>query len=562
MHERKICESAMLIRELQRLQHRYGYLPREGLQELSERLKVPLYEIHGIATFYPHFRLEPLAGAEVKICTDLSCYLAGASALMTAVQEACAGAGLSAVSVKETSCLGRCDAPVAYALNDRIYRGGAPKRIGPLVQALQSGRIPRQQPLPKPPTDLQIDPYRETEPFGALRQLVTHRHFTEIIATLKASGLRGMGGAGFPAGVKWEIVRNVPGPEKYVVCNADESEPGTFKDRMLLQTVPELVLEGILLGALTVGAQRAYVYIRHEYAREREVLAQALDRMQRSGLVGERVLESDLGVSIEIFESPGGYICGEETALLEALEGKRAEPRNKPPFPGTHGLFGKPTLINNVETFAFVPAILLRGAEWFKAQGQNQAAGLKFVALSGSVRKPGVYEVPLGLPAAKLIYDYGGGLPRGRTLKAFSPGGASSGFLPASQVDIPLDFQALAQAGSMLGSGAVVVVADDVCMLQLATNVVKFFRNESCGKCVPCRVGSQKLVHLLEGMAGGAGSTYVFDTVNELAEAMQLTSICGLGQAAPLPITSVIRHFRGEIERHVYYRDCPAGVCF
>ncbi|MGH8055853.1 MAG: complex I 51 kDa subunit family protein, partial [Candidatus Entotheonellia bacterium] len=475
---------------------------------------------------------------------------------------ACAGAGLSAVSIQETSCLGRCDAPVAYALNDRIYRGGAPKSIGPLVQALQTGRLPRRQPLPKPPKDLHIDPYRGAEPFGALRQLVAQRHFPEVIATLKASGLRGMGGAGFPAGVKWEIVRNAPGPEKYVVCNADESEPGTFKDRMLLQTVPELVLEGILLGALTVGAQRAYVYIRHEYAREREILERALDRMQRSGLVGGRVLESELSVSIEIFESPGGYICGEETALLEALEGKRAEPRNKPPFPGTHGLFGKPTLINNVETFAFVPAILRRGAEWFKAQGENQAAGLKFVALSGRVRRPGVYEVPLGLPAAKLIYDYGGGLPRGRTLKAFSPGGASSGFLPASQVDNPLDFQAFAQAGSMRGTGAVVVVTDDVCMLQVATNVVKFFRHESCGKCVPCRMGSQQLVHLLEGIAGGAGSTYVFETVDELAEAMQLTSICGLGQAAPLPITSVIRHFREEIERHVYYRDCPAGVCF
>lgn len=552
----------MLIKELQRLHHHHDYLPREALQELAERLKVPLYEVYGVASFYPHFRLEPPTGTEVKICTDLSCHLAGATALKTAVQEACTTAGLTSVSVGETPCLGRCDAPVAYALNEQIYRGGTPKKAATLVQALQTGRLPRLQPLPKAPADLHINPYRDGAPFAALRQLVERQHFTEIIATLKASGLRGMGGAGFPTGTKWEIVRSAPGHEKYVVCNADESEPGTFKDRMLLHTVPELMLEGMVLGALTVGAHTGYVYIRHEYAREREVLEKALQRMQRAGLIGERILGSELGVAIEIFESPGGYICGEETALLEVLEGKRAEPRNKPPFPGTHGLFGKPTLINNVETFAFVPAILLRGADWFKNQGQNNTAGLKFLALSGHVRKPGVYEVPLGIPAAKLIYDYGGGLPRGRTLKAFSPGGASSGFLPASQVDISLDFQSLAQAGSMLGSGAVVAVADHVCMLNLATNVVKFFRNESCGKCVPCRVGSQKLVQLLEGIARGTGSTHDFDTVNELAEAMQLTSICGLGQAAPLPITSVIRHFREEIERHVYYRDCPAGVCF
>jgi NADH:ubiquinone oxidoreductase subunit F (NADH-binding) len=362
--------------------------------------------------------------------------------------------------------------------------------------------------------------------------------------------------------VKWEIVRNVPDDTKYVVCNADESEPGTFKDRMLLHTVPELVLEGMIIGALTVGARRGYVYIRHEYAQEREVLEGVLQKMQRDGLVGERILGSELDVTLEIFESPGGYICGEETALLEALEGKRAEPRNKPPFPGTYGLFGKPTLINNVETFACVPAILLHGAEWFQGQGRNNASGLKFLALSGQVQRPGVYEVALGLPAAQLIFDYGGGVPDGRSLKAFSPGGASSGFLPASMVDIPLEFQALAQAGSMLGSGAVVVVADGVCMLDLALNVVRFFRNESCGKCVPCRTGSEKLVQTLKRISHEGGSSSDLDTIHGLAEAMQLTSICGLGQAAPLPITSVMRYFRDEIERHVYQRECPAGVCF
>jgi NADH:ubiquinone oxidoreductase subunit F (NADH-binding)/NADH:ubiquinone oxidoreductase subunit E len=553
----------MLIKELQDLQHQYGYLPRQALHELAERLKVPFFEVYGVASFYPHFRFEPSTGTEISICGDLSCHLAGAPAVHAALQAGCARAGLQGtISIGETSCLGRCDAPVAYALNGQIYRGGSTESVAALVQRLRDVQAPPVPPLPPSLTNLQIDPYGETQPFAALRQLVERRHFAEVIATLKASGLRGMGGAGFPAGAKWEIVRNAPGAPKYVVCNADESEPGTFKDRMLLQTVPELVLEGMVVGALTVGAPHGYLYVRHEYAQERHVLEQALQRMQRDGLVGERILGSTLSVRLEIFDSPGGYICGEETALLEALEGKRAEPRNKPPFPGTHGLFGKPTLINNVETFAWVPAILLRGADWFKGQGQNNAAGLKFLALSGHVQKPGVYEVPLGLPASRLIFDYGGGLPPGRTLKAFSPGGASSGFLPASMIETPLEFQALASVGSMLGSGAVVAVADHVCMLDLALNVVKFFRNESCGKCVPCRTGSEKLVQILGRVSQEGGSSSDLETIDALAEAMQLTSICGLGQAAPLPITSVVRHFRAEIEAHIYRRECPAGVCF
>ncbi len=553
----------MLIKALQELQHHYGYLPREALQELAERLKVPFFEVYGVASFYPHFRFEPPSGIEIKICTDLSCHLATATAMKAALQEGCARVGLGGtVSIGETACLGRCDAPVAYTVNEQIYRGSSPEAMPTLIQSLQAGQLPPHQPLPQPPDHLQIDPYRGVRPFEVLRRLVERRHFAEVIAMLKASGLRGMGGAGFPTGAKWEIVRNAPGDPKYVVCNADESEPGTFKDRMLLQTVPELVLEGMVIGALTVGATHGYLYVRHEYAQEREVLDQALQRMQRDGLVGEGILGSELDVNLEIFDSPGGYICGEETALLEALEGKRAEPRNKPPFPGTYGLFGKPTLINNVETFAFVPAILRRGAEWFKGQGQNDAAGLKFLALSGHVQKPGVYEVPLGIPASTLIFDYGGGLSPGRTLKAFSPGGASSGFLPASLVDTPLEFQALTKVGSMLGSGAVVAVSDQMCMLDLALNVVKFFRNESCGKCVPCRTGSEKLVQTLGRISREGGSSRDLDTMHELAETMQLTSICGLGQAAPLPITSVVHHFRDEIERHVYQHECPAGVCF
>jgi NADH:ubiquinone oxidoreductase subunit F (NADH-binding) len=296
------------------------------------------------------------------------------------------------------------------------------------------------------------------------------------------------------------------------------------------------------LAALVVGARQVIVYLRHEYARERETLYRALRQCQGRGLLGD--------LTFEIFDSPGGYICGEETALLEALEDKRAEPRNKPPFPGTHGLFGKPTLINNVETFAMVPGILLKGGAWWAAQGKNGASGLKFLAVSGHVRHPGVYEVPLGITASELI-ALAGGLRHGLRLKAFAPGGASSGFLPASMADTPLDFRALAAVGSMLGSGAVVAIAEGTCMLELALNVGRFFRNESCGKCVPCRVGSEKIVMLLEGILHGHGSAADLALIEELSETMTLTSICGLGQAAPNPILSVIKYFKDDITRYI-----------
>jgi NADH:ubiquinone oxidoreductase subunit F (NADH-binding) len=315
------------------------------------------------------------------------------------------------------------------------------------------------------------------------------------------------------------------------------------------------------LGAYVVGAQKAYLFIRHEYPQQEHGLAQALAEARTQGLIGSRILGSDFSCDVEIFVSAGGYICGEETALLEALEGKRAEPRNKPPFPGTHGLWGQPTLINNVETLCMIPAILQRGAAWFKSQGRN-SNGLKYLGLSGHVAYPGVYEVPLGLPVEEFIHTYGGGMRQGRTLKAFSPGGASSGFLPASMASISLDFQALAQVGSMLGSGAVVALADGTCMLDAALNVITFFRNESCGKCVPCRVGSDKIVQILERAIRGQAETKEVDLIGELAETMQLTSICGLGQAAPLPIMSALKYFGDEIMVHLIEKRCPEGVCF
>ncbi|MCS6926397.1 MAG: NADH-quinone oxidoreductase subunit NuoF, partial [Candidatus Binatia bacterium] len=447
-------------------------------------------------------------------------------------------------------------------VNDTIYTDITEQKLIALLTT-SAQDLPPASPTPSPSAArYTIDPYeQEAEHFSVFRQVLASSDTTSVIQTLKDSGLRGMGGAGFPTGVKWEIVKNAASNEKYVVVNADESEPGTFKDRFLMERFPYLLLEGTLLAAYVVGAGQAYIFIRHEYPHQEQALADALQRARAQGLVGAHILGSSFSCDVEIFVSAGGYICGEETALLEALEGKRAEPRNKPPFPGTYGLWGKPTLINNVETLCMVPAILRHGAAWFRRQGRNNS-GLKYLGLSGHVQRPGVYEIPLGVSVREFIEEYGGGIRGGKRLKAFSPGGASSGFLPAEMADIALDFQSLAQVGSMLGSGAVVALAEGTCMLDAALNVLTFFRNESCGKCVPCRVGSEKIVDILERATRGHAASEEIELIGELAETMQLTSICGLGQAAPLPITSALKYFGQEIMVHLTDRRCPEGVCF
>jgi NADH:ubiquinone oxidoreductase subunit F (NADH-binding)/NADH:ubiquinone oxidoreductase subunit E len=541
----------MIIHELRAIQEQHGYLPAEALQNLSRDINEPLYRLYGLASFYPHFRLAPPPTTQIRVCRDFSCHLRGATDLYDIVCTAASASPLDDVAVTPTSCLGQCEEAPAITINDRPYTKMSAQRITALLETLASERTLRQQRLTPLDATSQCDPYQGKPRYEALRRFVEGGDASAVIDALKQSGLRGMGGAGFPTGVKWELVRNTMSDVKYVICNADESEPGTSKDRFILQHLPDLLLEGMALATLLVGAQKATIYIRHEYGREREQLQRLIRRRQHEGFLGEHIFDSNHSVSIDIFESPGGYICGEETALLEALEDKRAEPRNKPPFPGTHGLFGKPTLINNVETFAMVPGIVLNGGPWWAEHGKNGASGLKFLAVSGHVRHPGVYEVPLGLTVRELLYDVAGGIRHGHDLKAFAPGGASSGFLPASMADVPLDFRALAEAGSMLGSGAVVAVAEGTCMLDLALNVARFFRNESCGKCVPCRVGSEKIVMLLENILDGNGSAADLDLIEELSDTMALTSICGLGQAAPNPIRSVIKYFKDDIVRYI-----------
>jgi NADH:ubiquinone oxidoreductase subunit F (NADH-binding)/NADH:ubiquinone oxidoreductase subunit E len=560
----------VIFDDLRAIQTRRGFLPKAELESLSQRTQTPLYQIHSVASFYPHFHLAPPPKADVRVCADMSCHLNGASELRTALQSVFANSRPEDVQIREVSCLGRCDHAPAISLNDYIFTGVTAVAAEQLTRAALRGERLQDLHHASPGAVCKSDPYAGPgaagEKYAVTRTLVQTLNWEGVIASLKESELRGMGGAGFPTSLKWDLVRKQPDPVKYVVCNADESEPGTIKDRFILNHIPHLVIEGMIIAGLVTGAKKGILYIRHEYHAQEEILRTEIAKCYAERLLGKNILGSSLVFDLEVFVSPGGYICGEETALIEAIEGRRAEPRNKPPFPVQVGLFQKPTVLNNVETFANVPQILARGVEWFKSQGQSGSRGLKFVGVSGHVANPGIFEVPSGIPMREVLFKYAGGIRGGRTLKAFAPSGPSSGYLPASMVDVRLDFKALADLGSMLGSGAIVVCDDTTCMLDMALNAVRFYRNESCGKCVPCRVGSQKMVDLLARWTQGAlpETQYRADLalLDELSLAMGLASICGLGQIVPAPIQSVLKHFRAEIDAHVLKGQCASGICF
>jgi formate dehydrogenase beta subunit len=551
-----------VFEELRAIQRSFGYLPADRLKTLAATINVPVSQIHAVASFYPHFHLSPPPLVDARVCADMSCHLRGGDKVRAALDSAFQGTDPKEVCIRDVSCLGRCDQAPAIMVNDNIYAHVNSRDAVAMAQDVLAGK-----PLPGRPRNAErmavvSDPYQGQGQYAVVRRLVETRNWQEIIAALKAAGLRGMGGAGFPTSSKWELVRNAPGSPKYIVCNADESEPGTIKDRGIMENVPYLVIEGMITAGLVTGACKGILYIRHEYVDSKEVLQEEIDRCYEQGLLGSRILGSDLAFDLEIFVSPGGYICGEESALLEAIEGKRAEPRNKPPFPVTNGLWNRPTVINNVETFCLATVILARGVDWYKSQGKNGSVGMKFVGLSGDVLRPGIFEVPMGTTYSELIYEHAGGIPGGGKLLAFAPSGPSSGYLPASMTNLPLDWNAVAAAGSMVGSGAIVVCAEGRCMLDMALNATRFYRNESCGKCVPCRVGSQKLVEMLKAWTAGQSSKEDMQVLGELSTAMRQTSICGLGQVVPVPIVSVMKHFPGTVEEHIVHRRCPGGICF
>ena len=530
-----------LIPALNAIQARLGWLPRAELEELARDTRRPRYEIEGLISFYPHFLTEPPAKVALHVCHDLPCFLRDGDARLAELRERYGDD--AEVELVEVSCLGRCDVAPAVAVNERP---ASVEEADALVAGARSGDVgaaPANERTGPWPNDPYPAGWGVAERYATLRALLAGELDADTITqTLKDAGLRGMGGAGFPTGQKWQLVRGIqPGDVKYVICNADESEPGTFKDRQILATQPHLVLEGLLLGMAVVGAEQGWVFIRHEYGPEEHVLRTELDALRAAGVIGPDACGSGRRLDVEVFVSPGGYILGEETALLECMEGHRGEPRNKPPFPGNYGLHGRPTLINSVETFADVPVIVQRGAQWWADQGVGGSTGWKFFAVSGHVERPDVYCVPMGTTVRELI-ALAGGVSGGREVGAVQPGGASSNFIGPDKLDMPLDFGAAAENGTMLGSGAMIVLAEGTDLLAASTNVLRFFRNESCGKCVPCRVGSTKAHAILRDVveSGSEIDDEQRAHIVRLEEAMRKTSICGLGQVALGPVVSVL----------------------
>ena len=406
-----------------------------------------------------------------------------------------------------------------------------------------------------------IDEYIESGGYSALGKVLTEMQPSDVISEIEASGLRGRGGAGFPTGTKWKFVSKVQSEKKYVICNADESEPGTFKDRIVLEGDPHSILEAMAIAAYAVGADEGYLYIRGEYGLAQDRVRKAIDDAHEIGLLGKNIFGTNFNFELHVHSGAGAYICGEETALIESIEGKRGEPRIRPPYPTTNGLWGKPTLVNNVETLANIPAIIRNGAAWYKAIGTPSSPGTKVFTMLGNVNVTGLIEVPMGITLREVINIYAQGMKGNHTFKLAQTGGSSGSIIPASLQDTPMDFDSFNKAGVSLGSGAMLVCNEETCVVDLARVLINFFRNESCGKCSPCRIGTQRSHEILDRIATGLGTMEDLDTLVHLADSMYAVSNCGLGQTAGTPLRDILKYFRDEVEAHIRDGVCPTGVC-
>ncbi len=406
-----------------------------------------------------------------------------------------------------------------------------------------------------------IDEYIAYDGYQALIKVLTSMSQQEVIDTILKSGLRGRGGAGFPTGRKWQFTHDAQGDQKYVCCNADEGDPGAFMDRSVLEGDPHAVLEAMAIAGYAIGSNQGYIYVRAEYPIAVHRLEVAIGQAKEYGLLGKNILDTGFDFDIEIRLGAGAFVCGEETALMTSIEGHRGEPRPRPPFPAIKGLFAKPTLLNNVETYANVAQIILKGPEWFASMGTEKSHGTKVFALGGKINNTGLVEIPMGTPLRKVIEDIGGGIPNGKKFKAAQTGGPSGGCIPASLIDTPVDYESLIAIGSMMGSGGLIVMDEDNCMVDIAKFFLEFTVDESCGKCTACRIGTRRLLELLTSVTDGTATLETLDEMEKLCYYIKENSLCGLGQTAPNPVLSTLRYFRDEYEAHVVEKRCPAGVC-
>lgn len=406
-----------------------------------------------------------------------------------------------------------------------------------------------------------IEDYFAFDGYMAVGKVLTEMSPDDVIQEILDAKLRGRGGAGFPTGLKWRFAKQAEGDVKYIICNADEGDPGAFMNRRVLEGDPHSVVEGMIIAAYAVGSSQGYIYCRAEYPIAVSTLNLAIKQARSFGLLGKNILGTDFSFDLEVRVGAGAFVCGEETALLASIEGKRGEPRARPPFPAVKGLWGKPTNINNVETYANVPRIILKGAEWFSSMGTEKSKGTKTFALAGDVNNTGLIEVPFGIALREIIYDVGGGIKGNKKFKAVQTGGPMGGCLPESYLDLPVDYETLGEAGSIMGSGGMIVMDEDTCMVDIARFFMEFTQDESCGKCVPCRVGTHRLLEILEGICDGHGTEEDLEELQELSDQIRKNSLCGLGQGAPNPVVSTLKHFMDEYKAHIYEKRCPAKVC-
>ena len=525
---------------------------------------------------------ESHAGLSLMVCGGGGCHSSGSGKLIARLTELAARDDLQEeIEIVRTGCFGLCsEGPILVVQPegtmytkvseddiDEIWESHVKngKTVERLLSPHEEGFFSKQERIALKNCGRinpeRIEEYIALDGYAALAKALYEMQPEDVIEVVKDSGLRGRGGGGFPAGTKWEVAAQQQTAEKIVVCNADEGDPGAFMDRSILEDDPHSVLEAMAITAYAIGAQSGYIYVRAEYPTAVERLKIAIAQARAYGLLGENILGKGLDFDIEIRLGAGAFVCGEATALMISIEGNRGEPRLKPPSSAVRGLFGKPTVLNNVETFANVPQILLKGADWFRSIGTEKSTGTKVFALGGKINNSGLVEIPMGTTLREMIYEIGGGIPGGKKFKAAQTGGPSGGCIPAEHLDTPIDYESLSKLGSMMGSGGMIVMDENTCMVDIAKFFLEFTVDESCGKCPPCRIGTRRMLDILTRITEGKGTMEDLDELEELAHTIKRASLCGLGQSAPNPVLSTMKYFKDEYIAHVRDKKCPAGVC-
>jgi NADH-quinone oxidoreductase subunit F len=580
LQNRYPVKRSALVPMLLYAQDEYGYISDEMIAEIARRLELRTVQVEETLEYYSMLHRKPMGKHHVQICTNVACMLRGGNELLDQAKKRLEIGHKETTtdgvfSLEEVECIGACTGAPAMQVNYDFYENLTAMKFDRIIEELDNGDHPAPEPVtagalhPRDPAETpvisrrfgirlshKIDVYLQHDGYKALEKALREMTPESIIDEVKKSSLRGRGGAGFPTGMKWSFVPKDSPKPKYVICNADESEPGTCKDRPLMEMDPHQMIEGITIAGRAIGAHQGFIYIRGEYRYVLDIVQTALDEAYSRNYLGKNILGSGFDFDLIVHTGAGAYECGEESALMESLEGKRGYPRIKPPFPAVVGLYGCPTIINNVETLSTVPAIILEGGEKYASRGTPKNGGTRMLCVAGHVAKPGIYEVPLGMNMKKFIYEVAGGIPNGKKLKAVIPGGSSCPLLSASEIDIPMDYDSVAKAGSMLGSGGMVVMDEDTCMVDMARRIMHFYAHESCGWCIPCREGTAWLRKMLDRFHAGFGRPEDIDLVGDLAKNMLGRTFCPLGDAAALPTISIVQKWRNEFEQHLTGR-CP-----